>query len=88
MRTRSRTVSSWCLWPLLLASLAALGEEPAQRQGQEGAAPEFLDFLEYLGSWNGEEEDWVQFLDEDENAPHRDAVEEPVVIEDPNDVVS
>lgn len=88
MRTRSRTVSSWCLWPLLLASLAAVGEEPAEREAPEGAAPEFLDFLEYLGSWNGEEQDWVQFLDEDENAPHTDAVEEPVEIEDPNDVVS
>jgi hypothetical protein len=49
---------------------------------------EFLDFLEYLGSWDGAEQDWVQFLDEDETAPQRDAGEEPVEIEDPNDVVS
>lgn len=27
------------------------------------AGQEFVAFLEYLGSWDGNEEDWVQFLD-------------------------
>jgi hypothetical protein len=27
---------------------------------------EFIEFLEYLGSWQGQEEDWVQFLSADE----------------------
>src|SRR5262247_1546194 len=71
MRTRSRTASSWRVWALLLlaplASLAAQGQEPAQKEA---------------------EQDWVQFLDEDESAPQRGAVEEPEEIEDPNDVVS
>jgi len=89
MRMPSRTASRWRWWPLLLlAPLGAQGQEPSARQAQQGQPPEFLDFLEYLGSWDGAEQDWVQFLDEDETPPQRDAVEEPVEIEDPNDVVS
>ena len=89
MRMPSRTASRWRWWPLLLlAPLGAQGQEPSARQAQQGQPPKFLDFLEYLGSWDGAEQDWVQFLDEDETPPQRDAVEEPVEIEDPNDVVS
>jgi hypothetical protein len=71
---------------LLLAPIGASGQEATGRQAQ-AQPPEFLDFLEYLGSWDGAEQDWVQFLDEDETVPQRDA-EEPVELEDPNDVVS
>src|SRR5262245_64657004 len=37
--------------------LRALAAEP------DSTEQEFVAFLEYLGSWNGNEEDWVQFLD-------------------------
>ena len=37
--------------------LPAFAGEPNQEQ------QEFVAFLEYLGSWDGNEEDWVQFLD-------------------------
>ena len=37
--------------------LRALAAEP------DPAQQEFVAFLEYLGSWDGNEEDWVQFLD-------------------------
>ena len=51
---------------MLCAPLAAHGES---RQ-VERAGPEFLDFLEYLGSWEGDEQVWVEFLEE-EAAPTR-----------------
>jgi hypothetical protein len=77
------------LWPLLLlAPLSAPAQEPQPGEGQPSTAPEFLDFLEYLGSWDGAEQDWVQFLDQGEAVPQEDAEEEPVDLEDPNDVVS
>jgi hypothetical protein len=84
-----KTASKWRWWPLLLLTpLGAYGQETVERAVQPGQAPEFLDFLEYLGSWDGAEQDWVQFLDEDETTPHRDAGEEPAELEDLNDVVS
>jgi hypothetical protein len=43
---------------LLVASL--LGAAGAR--GQESAAPG-LDFLEYLGSWQGGDEEWVAIVD-------------------------
>lgn len=88
MRTL-RTASRWHWWALLLlAPLAVRAQDQPESPPQDGQAPEFLDFLEYLGSWDGAEPDWVQFLDEDDTLPRRDAVEEPKEIEDPNDVVS
>jgi hypothetical protein len=69
---------------LIMMPMTALGQDQPQ---QQDPAPEFLDFLEYLGSWNGEEQDWVQFLD-DTNAPQRDAAGEEPEYEDENDVVS
>jgi len=81
------------LWSLLLlAPLAcrADGTVAAPPHGAETTTPppEFIDFLEYLGSWEGDEQDWVQFLEEEEDAPQRDAVEEQAVTEDKDDVVS
>ena len=79
------------LWSLLLlAPLAcqAGGTAAPPPRGTE-TPPEFMDFLEYLGSWEGDEQDWVQFLEEEEDAPQRDAVEkEADVTEDKDDVVS
>jgi hypothetical protein len=37
------------------------------------ANAEFIEFLEYLGSWEGSEEDWVQFLPALEQASTVDA---------------
>jgi hypothetical protein len=80
--------SSW--WPLLLVALAAQAQDDVLARGGEAPhAPEFLDFLEYLGSWEGEEQDWVQFMDVEEKAPQRDAAEaEEGEHEDVVDVVS
>jgi hypothetical protein len=50
---------------------AALTWLPLQTSAGEPdpAQEEFVAFLEYLGSWDGQEEEWVQFLD----AADRDA---------------
>ena len=43
--------------------LAWLGAFAADGQPEAvGGEAEFIEFLEYLGSWDGAEEDWVQFL--------------------------
>ena len=43
--------------------LAWLGAFAADAQSDAiGGEAEFIEFLEYLGSWEGAEEDWVQFL--------------------------
>jgi hypothetical protein len=83
------------LWSLLLliAPLACRADGTAPTPPPHGAEaatpPEFIDFLEYLGSWEGDEQDWVQFLETEEDAPQRDAVEnEADVTEDKDDVVS
>jgi hypothetical protein len=80
------------LWSLLLlAPLACRADGTATTPPSREAVtpPEFIDFLEYLGSWEGDEQDWVQFLEEEEDAPQRDAVEkEADVTEDKDDVVS
>jgi hypothetical protein len=34
----------------------------ARAQEPQMSAQEFTEFLEYLGSWDGAEEEWVQFL--------------------------
>ena len=74
---------------LLLAPLACGADAMDQPSRAADAAPEFMDFLEYLGSWEGEEQDWIQFLEEEQDAPRRDAVEkEADVEEDKDDVVS
>jgi hypothetical protein len=62
-------------------------------EGEDATAPEFMDFLEYLGSWDGEEQDWVQFMDAEEKLQQRDAGAEQtdiehVELEDVDDVVS
>ena len=54
----------------VLVAARSSQRSPRTAQDRAGAAivrrrhaPEFLDFLEYLGSWEGEEQDWVQFLE-------------------------
>jgi hypothetical protein len=87
-----KSPASRCWWSLLLlAALAAQAQdEDAQARDAETAqATEFLDFLEYLGSWDGEEQDWVQFMDAEEKAPQRDAAgTEESEHEDVDDVMS
>jgi hypothetical protein len=40
---------------------------PALRAEEPPPPPEeFMDFLEYLGSWDGKEADWTQFMSEAE----------------------
>ena len=80
---------------MLLVALAAQAQDDAAQPGddQPAAAPEFLDFLEYLGSWDGDEQDWVQFIDVDEKVPAQDPGTpkrevEQVELEDVDDVVS
>jgi hypothetical protein len=73
---------------LLLASIVAHAEDGAVT---DVAAPEFLDFLEYLGSWEDGEQDWVQFLDGEDADVTQDAVGPPAEeaeTEDDDDVVS
>lgn len=69
---------------LVCAPLAAHGE---LRQVEQ-AEPEFLDFLEYLGSWEGEEQVWVEFLEEEAVPARREADREQAGYEDSDDVVS
>jgi hypothetical protein len=82
------------LWSalLLIAPLACRADGTVAtppHNAETATAPEFIDFLEYLGSWEGDEQDWVQFLEMLEDAPQRDAVEnEADVTEDKDDVVS
>lgn len=79
------------LWPLLLLAPLAAHAQEAPEPGLQAAAPEFLDFLEYLGSWEGDDREWVQFLEEgeDEDDLTRDAVGQPEEAhEDDDDVVS
>jgi hypothetical protein len=47
---------------LTWAPLTTLAGEPNPEQ------QEFVTFLEYLGSWDGNEEAWVQFLDANDAA--------------------
>jgi hypothetical protein len=50
---------------LLAAAMLALPSMCVHAQEQEQLPPsqaEFLDLLEYLGSWDGPDGDWVQFL--------------------------
>jgi hypothetical protein len=78
------------LWFLLLLAPLAYGADVMERPARAAdTAPEFIDFLEYLGSWEGEEQDWIQFLEEEQDAPRPDAAEkEADVEEDKDDVVS
>jgi hypothetical protein len=93
MRT-PKSPASRCWWPLLFVAFAAQAQDDAaQLEDQAAAAPEFLDFLEYLGSWDGDEQDWVQFMDVDEKVPAQDPGTpkrevEQVELEDVDDVVS
>ena len=95
MRTL-KSPASRCWWPLLFVAFAAQAQDDVapSGDGQDAAvAPEFMDFLEYLGSWDGEEQDWVQFMDAEEKLPQRDAGGQPgeveqVELEDVDDVVS
>jgi hypothetical protein len=41
----------------------AWAPSPTLAADADPAGQEFVAFLEYLGSWDGNEEDWVQFLD-------------------------
>jgi hypothetical protein len=45
---------------LLLAHVSAAADAPAPEL--EAADAQFMDFLEYLGSWDGEEEAWTHLL--------------------------
>lgn len=53
--------------PLVCAALA-LFAPGAFADKPDTDSPEFIEFLEYLGSWEGPEEDWVQFLSADDEA--------------------
>lgn len=85
---KAKAVSDRRLWPLLvLAPFAtAYGKD---QQDPASSAPEFIDFLEYLGSWDGQEQEWIQFLETEQGAPVRDtAGKEADVHEGQDDVVS
>jgi len=62
---------------LVMLAGAALTWLPLQTQAAEPepAGEEFVAFLEYLGSWDGNEAEWVQFLDasDADSAGTRDA---------------
>jgi len=90
-----KSPASRCWWPLLFVAFAAQAQDDVTPSGDgaDAAAPEFMDFLEYLGSWDGEEQDWVQFMDAEEKLQQRDAGAEQdevdqVELEDVDDVVS
>ena len=78
------------LWSLLLVAPLASGADAMDQPPRAAeAAPEFIDFLEYLGSWEGAEQDWIQFLDEEQDPPQRDAAEKEAGVEEgKDDVVS
>lgn len=64
----------WHLWPLVLVVPTFAHAEQAFEPS--ATTPEFLDFIEYLGSWEGEEQDWVQFLELDGLMPPPEAADE------------
>jgi hypothetical protein len=72
----------------LLAVLgAAAGLASPAGAADEPAAPE-LDFLEYLGSWQAEDEEWVieaGWEEEDDAAPPADAKQETEAEVEPED---
>ena len=59
---RARQVSTLGAWVLVVTAGLAWGLAPASEA--DPAQAEFLEFLEYLGSWDGAEEEWVQFMGE------------------------
>ena len=46
---------------IALTPVFAIAGEPAV-QAESPAQGEFIEFLEYLGSWDGQEDQWQQFL--------------------------
>ena len=67
MRSRAATRSSRPTTnaTLLAAAMLMLSSTCVPAQGQDPLPPaqtEFLDMLEYLGSWDGPDEEWAQFL--------------------------
>lgn len=49
---------------VLAGALAAMAGAHAHAQGDEDA--DFLEFLEYLGSWEESDADWEQFIEDGE----------------------
>lgn len=45
-----------------MAALLALSPTISGAQDSDPADAEFMELLEYVGSWDGKEEDWVLFL--------------------------
>jgi hypothetical protein len=56
--------------PIVLALAGACLAQPAAAQ-EEAEAPE-LDFLEYLGSWQGEEDEWFEIAEWEKDNPEKD----------------
>ena len=54
-----------------MGALLTLSPTISSAQDPEPADAEFIELLEYMGSWEGEEEDWVLFLGDanDPDAP-------------------
>jgi hypothetical protein len=64
-------------WLTAILGIAAAGAAPAGRAADPPPAPD-LDFLEYLGSWQAEDEEWVLTAEwEHERVPEVDAKPEP-----------
>jgi len=61
----SRRITLTGIAALIGAALACVATGAAADKPSPDSA-EFIEFLEYLGSWEGPEEDWVQFLPVDE----------------------
>jgi hypothetical protein len=61
----------WLQWLLLLVPAGAAAEEPASEQlAADG------EFLEYLGSWQDNDADWIAVSEWDENEEQEASVEQ------------
>jgi hypothetical protein len=60
--------------PLVLALTGACLAQPAAAQ-EEAEAPD-LDFLEYLGSWQAEDDEWFEIAEWEKDNAEKDAEKE------------
>jgi len=71
-------------WCGVVAGLAGLGMAVAMAADPEAASPD-ADLIEFLGSWEGEDDDWQAFVDSLPPAGEQSSSEERPADQDFND---
>ncbi len=74
MKTDWKAKSPWLVLTVLATSTGAVRAEDETERPGEPLADEMpdMEFLEYLGSWESSDEEWILFAGEDLPAEERD----------------